>query len=174
MNTRTLSLLVAAAALTACASAPAPRPAAAPAQPVNLTRVYFYPQGGQDEAQQDRDRYDCHVWSVRQTGFDPSRRIAPEVRAAVVPARSSVGPAAVAGAVIGAVIAGPGDVVQGAAIGALAGGVLGAAADGADAGAARAVQTRHDAHAYGRYGQEAAEFRRAMSACLEGRGYSVR
>lgn len=170
MNTRILLVLTVAASLTACATS-APR-SYTPAEPVNLTRVYFYPQHGQDEAQQDRDRYDCHVWSVRQTGFDPSRRIAPEARASIVPRRSSVGPGAAVGAALGAVIAGPGDVVQGAAIGALAGAVVGAAADSGEQ-VTRAAP-RQDARAYGRYGQEAAEYRRAISACLEGRGYSVR
>jgi len=89
MNKKNCAFLVPAALLVACASEPAPRPAPAPA-PVSLTKVYFYPLQGQSGAQQDRDRYECFNWSVRQTGFDPSRRVAPdEQRATVVPARSA-------------------------------------------------------------------------------------
>jgi hypothetical protein len=33
----------------------------------------IYPAKGQSQAQQDRDRYECHSWAVKQTGFDPSR-----------------------------------------------------------------------------------------------------
>ena len=35
--------------------------------------IYAYPAKGQSQAQQDRDRYECHSWAVKQTGFDPSR-----------------------------------------------------------------------------------------------------
>jgi hypothetical protein len=35
--------------------------------------IYAYPAKGQTQSQQDRDRYECHSWAVKQTGFDPSR-----------------------------------------------------------------------------------------------------
>jgi uncharacterized protein YcfJ len=168
-------LLIAAVALGGCAWAPT-EPAPPPPPPANLTKVYFYPSQGQSEAQQDRDRYDCYVWSVDQTGFDPARRIAPrEARASVVPARSpgeTIATAAAVGAMIGAVTAD--DVGKGAVVGALAGGVVGSAAASAQQQEARAIDARHEQRGYGRYQREAAEYRRAMSACLEGRGYSVR
>jgi len=176
MNKNIPAILVSAALLAACASAP---PAAAPvAQPVSLTKVYFYPLQGQSELQQDRDRYECFNWSVRQTGFDPSRRVAPvEQRATVVPARSSgqtIGTAAAVGAAIGAVAAGPYDAAEGAVVGAVAGGFVGAVAAAADQAEAQQVaqarQTRVGTH----HEQQAGEYRRAMSACLEGRGYTVK
>jgi hypothetical protein len=34
---------------------------------------YIYPTKGQSQEQQDRGRYECHSWAVKQTGFDPSR-----------------------------------------------------------------------------------------------------
>jgi hypothetical protein len=170
-------LLSASLGMGACAYNPPPPPAA-PAPPPNLTKVYFYPSQGQSAAQQDRDRYDCYVWAVDQTGFDPSRQIGPrESRAAVVPARSpgeTIGTAAAVGAVIGAVAAGPGDAAKGAVVGALAGSVVGSAAASADQQQAQAAQVRHDRRGGGRHEREATEYRRAMSACLEGRGYSVR
>jgi hypothetical protein len=147
---------------------------------VNLTKVYFYPAQGQSEAQQDRDRYDCHVWAVKQTDFDPTQHLAPREVATVVPARDpaqTVGTAAVVGAVLGAVIAGPGDVGKGAVVGAMAGTVAGSAAvasDQAHADAVNAANARRGARGSGRYQQEAAGYRRAISACLSGRGYSVR
>jgi hypothetical protein len=180
MNTK-FALVVLAAALSGCVDAPLPRPAQPAPQPVNLTKVYFYPTQGQSAEQQERDRYDCHVWAVKQTGFDPTQHIAPrEARAEVVPARSpdaTVGTAAVVGAVLGAAIAGPGDAGKGAVVGAMAGAVAGSAAaasDQAEADAANAAAARRDARGSGRYQQEASDYRRAMSACLTGRGYSVR
>ena len=35
--------------------------------------IYIYPAKGQSHEQQDRDRYECHSWAVKQTGFDPSK-----------------------------------------------------------------------------------------------------
>ena len=34
--------------------------------------MFIYPSKGQSQAQQDKDRYECHTWAVQQTGFDPS------------------------------------------------------------------------------------------------------
>ena len=34
--------------------------------------IFVYPSQGQTDAQRDRDRYDCYLWAVEQTGFDPS------------------------------------------------------------------------------------------------------
>jgi len=177
MDRKTPFILLAAlvATLSACAYTPEHDPP--PAAPVNLTKVYFYPTQGQTPAQQDRDRYDCYVWSVDQTGFDPSRRIAPrDARATVVPARSpleTVAAGAAVGAAIGAVAAGRGDAAEGLLVGAMAGSVVGSAVASADQQEARAVEARYN-RGYGRYEREAAGYRRAMSACLEGRGYSVR
>src|SRR5882724_13477525 len=56
--------------LTACV-APPPRTYAVPAPPPQ--RVYVYPANGQSPEQTERDRYECHVWAVQQTGVDPSR-----------------------------------------------------------------------------------------------------
>lgn len=33
--------------------------------------LFAYPKAGQDEAQRERDRYDCHVWAVDQVDYDP-------------------------------------------------------------------------------------------------------
>jgi hypothetical protein len=176
MNKKPIAIVFAAAVLTACAPLP-PRPVAQAPQPVNLTKVYFYPTQGQSDAQQDRDRYDCHVWAVKQTDFDPTQHMTPREAAAVVPARdpaATVGTAAVVGAVLGAVVAGPGHAGKGAVVGAMAGTVAGSAAVASDQANAEAVNARRNARGSGRYQREAADYRRAISACLEGRGYSVR
>jgi len=177
MNKKNTAILVSAALLAACASEPASRPVPAPV-PVSLTKVYFYPLQGQSGAQQDRDRYECFNWSVRQTGFDPSRRVAPaEQRATVVPARSAgqtIATTAAVGAAIGAVAAGPYDAAEGAVVGAVAGGFVGAVAAAADQAQAQQAVQVHDDRGGTHHAQQAGEYRRAMSACLEGRGYSVK
>jgi Glycine zipper 2TM domain len=181
MKTNFAAILLA-ASVTGCVTSNTvnPAPSRPEPEPAPLARVYFYPQSGQTEAQQDRDRYECYSWAVRQTHFDPGRRgLPPEQRAAVVPARApgvATAVGAVAGAVIGATVAARGDEAGGAIIGAVAGGVLGSASDAADAADAQRNRQREGrpGRATARYEQESAEYRRAMSACLEGRGYTVK
>jgi len=35
-------------------------------------RLYVYPAAGQSEEQTGQDRYECHVWSADQSGYDPT------------------------------------------------------------------------------------------------------
>ncbi len=35
-------------------------------------RVFVYPRKGQGEEQLAKDRYECHLWAVNQTGYDPT------------------------------------------------------------------------------------------------------
>lgn len=35
-------------------------------------RLYVYPNKGQSEEQQAKDRYECHLWAVSESGIDPS------------------------------------------------------------------------------------------------------
>ncbi len=181
-----LRLLAVVATLTvgACVQAP-PRPVVQPAEapqpPPPSTQVYFYPNKGQSAAQQDRDRYECYLWAVKQTGFDPSApQLAPHQRLEVVPnppPGHDTAAGAVTGAVLGAIVSPPGRTAGGAAIGALAGAIIGAASDTARQEQAERLQERYDrrgAQPAGRIEQQAGSYRRALGACLEGRGYSVR
>lgn len=36
-------------------------------------QLFVYPKQGQSSEQQNSDRYECHRWSVEQTGFDPTQ-----------------------------------------------------------------------------------------------------
>ena len=35
-------------------------------------RMVIYPRQGQSQDQQERDHYECHIWAVGQTDFDPT------------------------------------------------------------------------------------------------------
>jgi hypothetical protein len=163
-------------ALVSCAT-PEKRPP--PAQPPPVTQVFFYPTQGQSAERQQRDRYECYVWARKQTGFDPSQPLlAPHQRFEVVvpspPPGHDTAVGAVTGAVLGAVVAPPGRAAEGAVVGAVAGATLGAASDVARQEAAARTQRRLDARQRAQLEQQAADYRRAMTACLEGRGYTVR
>lgn len=166
---------IAALLLGACAADPPRESGTAQQDAVVSTQVYFYPSQGQSAEQQDRDRYECYLWSKKQTGFDPSSpRLLPHQRldvAAAPPPGEATAAGAVGGAVLGAIVAPRGQAVEGAVLGAMAGAAVGAASEAARRNEADSMQRRIDAAQLER---QAADYRRAMTACLEGRGYSVR
>lgn len=149
--------------------------------------IFVYPNSGQNAEQQSQDRYECHVWAANQSGFDPSAyystspapvhvastsgRHAP--RRDLDPITGAAGGAAL-GALGGAI---GGDAGKGAAIGAGVGALAGIFSA---AGNNRHRKDRH-AHKQAQQSQQAAEFaqdqanyKRAISACLEAHGYTVR
>jgi hypothetical protein len=150
-----------------------------PENSIQSAKLYVYPSRGQTTEQTDRDRYECYVWAVEQTGFDPSQvQLAPHQRVEVLPAPgSSVLPGAVAGAVIGAVVTNPRRTGGGAMVGAVIGGVLGGATDAARAKQAEKAQKTLDEREAQRLAQleeQSSNYKRAVTACLEGRGYTVK
>jgi outer membrane lipoprotein SlyB len=166
-------------AFTACYAAPHYE-VSNPGPTAPLTQVYFYPKAGQTTEQQSRDHYECYNWAMKQTGFDPSMSsIPPERRVKVVPMPPpghDTAVLAITGAVLGALIGGPRHAAGGALIGAGTGAVAGAAADVSRQQYAQQLQEAYanrDQALDPRYEGKAGDFRRAMSACLEGRGYSV-
>jgi hypothetical protein len=180
--------LVATATVLAACAAPPPRPAYRSVQPVppapppeQIAEVVAYPAQGQSEQQLDRDRYECHVWAVKQTGFDPSvPGVPPHQRVRVVqgpPPGAAVAGGAVAGAVVGAAVSRPWQAGEGALIGAVAGATIGAIAESSRADATRQVEENDQARQQAQISaqeQRAGAYRRAISACLTGRGYTVR
>jgi hypothetical protein len=120
---------------------------------------------GQSLEQTRRDRYECHNWAVAQTGESPA------AVSAGVPAdngKDELKRERIGRAIVGATIGG--------AIGGLFGDwhdaneqILAGAAVGAGIGAATAGAGRKDAAAP----PGPSDYLRALTACLEGRGYSV-
>jgi hypothetical protein len=175
----------------AAAKPPAPEPAPPPAPPpvtaeeaaaasatVGKLGLSVYPAKGQSKDQTVRDELACSDWAKQQTGIDPMTVAANTDSAAAAgkqAADSAAGAAGVrgaargaaAGAVVGAIA---GDAGTGAAIGAAGGAVAGrrkkkaAEEQGAQQGAAQA-----EAQATGAL----TTFGKAMSSCLEGKGYTV-
>ena len=117
------------------------------------TTVYFYPTRNQPSAP-------------------------PHLRTLVVagpPPGAGVAAGAVTGAVVGAAVSRPWEAGSGALLGAIAGAAIGGAAESAATEQAReqAAANANNVHAAA-LEREASNYRRAMAACLEGRGYSVR
>ncbi len=177
-----------AALLAGCVTAPPPRPVYAappPPPPPPVAQVYAYPLHGQSAEQQDRDHYECSTWATQQTGFDPSAPGVPphervQVVSAAPPPGTNTAIGAVAGALIGAAIAPRWQAAPAALAGAVVGGAIGSTTDAANAQTNAAnAQAAAQANAVNRRAaaaqeQQAANYRRAIGACLDARGYSVK
>ena len=92
--------------LAGCVEAPPPRRVYAPPPPDKPnTDVYAYPQNNQTPDQQERDRYECNNWAVKQSGFDPSApNVPPHDRYRVVAAGPPPGSGTAVGAITGAIL----------------------------------------------------------------------
>ncbi len=176
--------LCASAALADPAAAPPGEPAVEAEGPaVAGSEIFVYAARGQTDKQLDRDRYECHNWAVAQSHYNPSDpHLAPHQQIQVVavpassPGRDTVD-GAVAGAMIGAAIGSPHDAAQGAVVGAIAGGAMGAASDSARKNEAARASSYNSAQAQAeraRLEKQASDYKRAISACLEGRGYTLK
>ena len=138
--------------------------------------LIIYPSKGQDAQQQEQDQFQCYGWAKGQSGFDP---MAPPTATAPPPQKGARKGGAVGGAVKGGLLglgigAIAGNSKKGAAIGALSGGAFG--------GMRRRQQRQQETHAQSQWEQQQVSqytqarnsYNRAYSACLEGRGYTVR
>lgn len=130
--------------------------------------LYIYPTKGQSNDQMEKDKYSCYEWAKKQSGFDPM-----EQPKATAPPPQQEAP--------------QGGLLRGAARGAVIGGIAGDAGKGAAAGAAiggmrRRSQVRNEEYKQDQWAQEQAanyaknreSYNRAYSACLEGKGYTVK
>jgi uncharacterized protein YcfJ len=136
---------------------------------IDLSKLQVTPQHDQSADQARRDRYECHNWAVEQTGETPSANPAPEQNAADAAKRADRIDRIITGAAIGASLGGllgaghnydPGqDILKGAGVGAAIGAATGAVHD----------KKQREAAAP----ESGSDYLRALTACLEGRGYTV-
>lgn len=134
--------------------------------------LFVYPSKGQSKSQQKKDEFECYNWAMEQSGIDPLNL--PKIEAAPVesgPTGKAVGGAArgaAAGAAIGAIT---GDAGEGAAVGAVVGGL-----SGRRAGKAQQAQANQQAQAdvAAKEQKMKDDFKKAFSACIEGKGYTIK
>lgn len=146
-------------------------------------RIFVYPAEGQSEKRQSEDRYRCHLWAVKATDFDPLKAGIgkPEYVRVPVPANPNAGATGkgmLGGAIAGGAIGGisDGNAGQGAAIGAIIGAVLGNIVEQQGENQSRELAHAEAEAIYADRREVAigrANYRRALAACLEGRGYTV-
>ena len=138
----------------------------------NGLKLYVFPSKGQSQQKQKQDEFECYKWAMQQSGIDPLNL--PKVEAAPVetgPDGSAVRGAArgaAAGVAIGAIA---GDAGEGAAIGAVTGALAGRRA-GKQAKAQQKQQT--DAAVKQTEQELKNSYLKAFSACIEGKGYTIK
>jgi hypothetical protein len=167
MHAKTTFLLLTALSVPFAAAQTGPqKPVKGMASTVGL---YVYPQKQQNATQQLTDEQQCYSSAKTQTGFDPN---ATTTAAKAAKPNSGNDHAAAKGALRGATVsrAVGGDPGQGAARGALLGGVRARRKE-------KQQTEKADKQADVKKTQQQQNqdnFKRAMSACLDARGYSVR
>ena len=123
-----------------------------------------YPAKGQSTQQQQKDDGECYSWSKSNTGVDPAAVAA----APPPPSGPAVGGGerargAVRGAAVGGIVDGGDGARTGAAVGVVAGGSR-----------ARQNQRAQQQSAQSQTQGAMDTFNRAYSACMEGKGYTIK
>ena len=175
------SLALAALALAGRAAAQTPADEATSANAPSLARqlgLYVFPAKGQNATQQSNDEAACYNWAVAQTGINPMGP-GPNADSAAKVYMARMDSATKGAAVVG----GAKGAAAGTAIGAIAGNTGEGAAIGATvgilAGHRARKQAEQEAAIYGAQAakaerqQQDAAFAKAMTACLNGKGYTV-
>ncbi len=141
-----------------------------------LGDVFIYPNKGQSQQQQERDKFECHSWAVRNSGFDPMKR---PTASTPPPAKEASQGGAARGAFRGAAVGGiggaiGGDAGKGAAIGAASGAMIGGMRRRSQRKREQQAQQNWAAQETAKYEQGRNAYDRAQAACLGARGYTVR
>lgn len=142
------------------------------ATPSLAEEIYIYPAGGQSTEQMDKDKHECYKWAKNDTGFDPME----------VPTTSTAPPngqkksggvvkGGLAGAATGAII---GDNRKATRRGAAAGGLIGGVRQSSHNTKVDQSQQQWEQQEASKHANQRNNYNRAYSACLEGRGYTVK
>lgn len=140
--------------------------------------LFVYPAKGQSRDQMDRDKFECQRFARDASGFDPMQR---QTTTSPPPAQAegSVGGGVARGGLLGglggaAVGAIAGDAGKGAAVGAVGGGLIGGMRSSNQQTQERQQRQQWEQQQAAQSAANWDAFNRAYTACLEGRGYTVR
>jgi uncharacterized protein YcfJ len=134
--------------------------------------LYVFPAKNQNAATQEADETACFKWAKEQTGYDPIN----PTQVTAAPVDTSNDGSAVKGAAVGAaggaaIGAIAGDAGKGAAIGAVVGGVRGRRSKNMNE---QAQQQANEQGAAAYSADLAADYNKAFSVCMEGKGYTIK
>ena len=140
--------------------------------------LIVFPAKGQTQEQMEKDKYECYGWAKQQTGFDPMQS-QPSAQAAPAPSQGPQGErikGAARGAAVGAVVGeiANDDAGKGAAAGAAGGAMVGGMKTRQNRRQQAQTQQQQTQQQDAAYDQKRSTYNRAYSACLEGKGYTVK
>jgi predicted lipid-binding transport protein (Tim44 family) len=180
---RILLLLVAAGLMAGCATlggksnTPPSSPKYAPQYPPAWSPI-IYPNRGQTSQQEEGDKYQCYTWAKQTSGFDPMAPVQPMGAPPPSSAKAAAGGAVMGGAggALGGLAIGSlfGQAGKGAAIGAIAGGLIGGMMRKEQVDQQVAAQEQRTSQQMAAYQENRNTYNRAFTACMEGKGYTVK
>lgn len=144
------------------------------AGPALAQEPVIYPAKGQSQDQMEKDKFECYSWGKNESGFDPMQP--PPTTEAPPPQKGRAVRGAARGAAVGY---GAGKVFgdsgsKGAKYGAATGAVVGGARRRSQQKQQQQAQQQQAQEQAAQYSQSRDGYNRAYSACLEGRGYTVK
>jgi len=136
----------------------------------------IFPAKGQSNEQMEQDKFACYRWAKEKSGFDP---IAQPAATTPPPAAEAPQGGLVKGAAKGALVgvaagAIAGDAGKGAAIGAASGGLIGGMRKKSQQAEQEQAQKNWENQQAQQYAANRDIYKRAYTACLEGKGYTVK
>ena len=140
--------------------------------------LIFFPAKGQTQEQMEKDKFDCYQWAKQQTGFDPMQAQS-SVQASSPQTQGPSGNrvrGAARGAAVGAVVGevAGGDAAKGAAAGAAGGTMAGGMKSRSQRRQQAQVQEQQTQQQAAADDASRSTYNRAYSACMEGKGYTVK
>lgn len=139
--------------------------------------LVVFPAKGQSNEQMEKDKYDCYQWAKNQSGFDP---MAPPTTKTAPPEQQAQQGGVVRGAARGAALGLTVGAItnnsksRSTAAGAAAGGLAGGMKNRDQARQQQQAEQKWAQKETANYTQQRDGYNRAYSACLEGKGYTVK
>jgi len=139
---------------------------------LQANELTIYPAEDQSAEQQEKDKFECYQWAKNDSGFDPMA--VPKATTPAPKAEKKKGGAvkgAAAGAVAGKVLGSSSKTTKRSAV---AGGLIGGVSQSSKNAKAEQKQKDWEQKETANYANNRNNYNRAYSACLEGRGYTVK
>lgn len=135
-------------------------------------KLYAFPAKNQTHDQQKKDEFECYKWAMDQSGVDPLQPVSVQAAPVETGPDGTAAKGAAKGALVGLAVGSvSGNAGEGAAIGAGVGAAKGARQKGyVDA----RKQQESNAKAQSQEQEIKNSFIKAFSACLEGKGYTIK
>lgn len=147
------------------------------ALPALSSELMIYPAKGQSNEQMEQDKFACYQWAKDQSHFDP---MAPPTASQAPPQDQAKKGGVVRGAAAGAAVGLTTGAImnnskgRSTAAGAAAGALIGGMRRQSQVAEQKEAQKQWEAQEAQTYTQNRDNYNRAYSACLEGRGYTVK